>query len=85
MPDGEDYKECNDQDDSSYDANYGERGLDELIKFINGDGKQSDNKLSSKAAKRARQKQRKVCIILKWKPSKAWKKGGRGKLVLRPI
>jgi len=37
------------------------KGLDELIKFINGtEGEENKRPLSAKAAKRARQKQRKV-------------------------
>ena len=36
------------------------KGLDELIKFINGTEEDDKKPLSAKAAKRARQKQRKV-------------------------
>jgi hypothetical protein len=46
-----------------------QKGLDELLRFING-GKDKDAaqkaleaKQTSKAAKRARQKQRKVCLL----------------------
>lgn len=38
----------------------GTKGLDELIKYINGTEEGADKKISSKAAKRARQKQRKA-------------------------
>ena len=38
-----------------------QKGLDELVRFINGSTLE-EHKKSSKAAKRARQKQRKVCI-----------------------
>lgn len=47
------------------------KGLEELIKFINGTEEDDKKPLSAKAAKRARQKQRKVntCNLLKTKVS----------------
>ncbi len=61
-----------------------QRGLEELLRFINGDRKDkslADKQHNSKAAKRARQKQRKVCILVAWGRGKSFKGsrvGGEG-------